>query len=135
MNLKNIYIVIAEDDLDDGEFICESFVNHPSIKKVKWVKNGKELINLLSNDTGKKPDIILSDINMPLVNGIEALEEISKNSQLSSIPFFVYSSTLNPIYEKKCKSLGASGYLVKPFNFTDFKKIPSQIIESLNGKS
>ncbi len=134
MDLKKIRVLIAEDDLDDGEFICESFSNHADIEKVDWVKNGKELINFLLNPDNKKPDIILTDINMPLINGIEALEEIAKYPQLNLIPTFVYSSSINPIYEKKCKELGALGYLIKPFNLSEFNAIPNQIINILSTK-
>jgi len=132
MDIKNLRVLIAEDDLDDGEFICESFSNHAAVAKVDWVKNGKELLSFLNSNDKKKPDIILTDINMPLVNGIEALEEIYKNEQLASIPVFVYSSSVNPVYEKRCKELGALGYLIKPFNLAAFNEIPNQIIEILN---
>jgi CheY-like chemotaxis protein len=125
--LKDLHIVIAEDDPDDGEILCNSFSNHPSIAKVDWFKNGKALLDFL-NSADKKPDIILTDINMPIVNGIEALEEIFHNSQLSSIPVFVYSSTMNPVYKAKCTELGALGYLIKPFNLSEFDEIPYQII-------
>jgi CheY-like chemotaxis protein len=125
---RDLHIVLAEDDPDDAEILCTSFTNHPSIGKVDWVKNGQMLLDFLKNSIDKKPDIILTDINMPIVNGIQALEEIFKDSQLSSIPVFVYSTTVNPLYETKCKELGAWGYLIKPYKLSDFEEIPYQII-------
>ena len=135
MDFKQLRVLIAEDDLDDGEFICESFSKYEGISKVDWVKNGKELLSFLINGIEKRPDIILTDINMPIVNGVEALEEISKNKQLASIPVFVYSSSTNPMYEKKCIDLGAVGYLVKPFDFVAFSQIPNQIIDILKKRN
>jgi CheY-like chemotaxis protein len=130
-SLKDLYIIIAEDDVDDGEIILRSFSKHASITKVDWVKNGKELLDLLKNKPTELPDFILTDINMPIINGIEALTEIIKDANLAHIPVFVYSSTLNPDYEAKCKQLGAVEYLIKPFSFFAFDEIPFKIIEIL----
>lgn len=119
---------MAEDDPDDGEILYKSFSNHPSIIKVDWVKNGKALLDFLKNCGDQKPDVVLTDINMPIINGIEALEQIFRDSQLCTVPVFVYSSTINPAYEAKSKELGALGYLIKPFNLFDFDEIPYQVI-------
>ena len=128
MIFENLHIVIAEDDLDDGPFISDSFSRHGSFTKVTWLKNGKELIDFLRQPEEKNPDIILTDINMPLMNGIEALEEIFNDSSFSDIATFTYSSTSNPVYEKKCRELGTLGFLTKPFSLLEFDEIPYQII-------
>jgi len=128
IELKDLHILLAEDDPDDGEILYKSFTSHPNIAKVDWVKNGKALLSFLKECGDKKPDVVLTDINMPIINGIEALEAIFRDSELSGIPIFVYSSTINPAYEAKSKELGAWGYLVKPFNLFDFDEIPYQII-------
>jgi CheY-like chemotaxis protein len=128
---EHLHIVIAEDDLDDGEIIVESFSKHEAFSKVDWVKNGRELLDFLNHGKALKPDVILTDINMPVLNGIEALQEIRRNQRLRSIPVFVYSSTINPIYEVKCRELGTKAFLVKPFNLDDFNEIPRQIIATL----
>jgi CheY-like chemotaxis protein len=125
---KDLHIILADDDPDDAEILCTSFANHPSIGTIDWVKNGQMLLDFLKNSTDKKPDIILTDINMPIVNGIQALEEIFQDSKLSSIPVFVYSTTINPLYEAKSRELGALGYLIKPYKLKDFQEIPYQII-------
>src|SRR6476620_6485684 len=118
--MNNLHIIIAEDDPDDGEVIVESFTKNKAFAKVDWVKNGKELLDYLRNPEIKKPDIILTDINMPILSGIEALEEISADSKLNTIPAFVFSSTINPVYQARCQKLGTPGFLVKPFNLKGF---------------
>ncbi len=129
--LEKIHIIIAEDDSDDAEIVMESFSKHPAFKKIDWVKNGIELLDFLKSCGDTKPDVILTDINMPIMNGIEALEEICDIPQLKNIPAFVYSSAINPIYEVRCNKLGTRGFLIKPFKLSDFDKIPYQIIEVL----
>lgn len=129
--LENLHIVIAEDDLDDGEIVIASFLKHQAFSKVDWVKNGLELLAFLNKAGSMKPDVILTDINMPILNGIEALQEIYENQELRPIPVFVYSSTINPIYEVKCKELGTKAFLVKPFSLDGFDDIPREIVATL----
>jgi CheY-like chemotaxis protein len=130
---NNLHIIIAEDDPDDGEIVVNSFNAHPCFSNITWVKNGQELLDFL-NASEKKPDVILTDINMPKVNGIEALEKVFSDSALCSIPVFVYSSTANPTYEKKCKELGSLAFLIKPYSLNEFYDIPYQLVYILNTK-
>lgn len=131
--MKNLHILIAEDDPDDGEIMLEIFSQHGSYTQINLVKNGLELLQYLSQGT-KMPDVILTDINMPIMSGIEALEKLHESDNLSSIPTIVYSSTLNPAYQIKCMNLGTKGFLVKPLKMTDYKKIPVTILEILAGQ-
>jgi CheY-like chemotaxis protein len=123
-------IVIAEDDTDDGEIMVECFENHLSFGAIDWVKNGMELLTYLK-ESEEKPDIILTDINMPILSGIDVLEQICDDQVLNKIPAFVYSSTLNPIYELKCMKLGTRGFLIKPLSLKGFEEIPKKIISLL----
>lgn len=125
--LENLHIIIAEDDIDDGEIIEQSFLKHPSFSKISLVKNGKELLEFLKS-THQKPDVILTDINMPIINGIEALAEISINAELNKITAFAYSTSINPTYESKCLKYGVKAFLVKPFVLEEFDEIPNKII-------
>ena len=130
MKHDNLHILIAEDDTDDCEIIQESFARHPLFLNVNIVKNGKELLDFLNNSKNV-PDIILTDINMPVLNGIEALEAIHEDSNLRNIPAFVYSTAINPSYEAKCKDLGPKGFLIKPFRLEEFYEIPNRILYML----
>jgi len=131
--MKNLHILIAEDDPDDGEIMLEIFSQHGSYTQINLVKNGLELLQYLSQGT-EMPDVILTDINMPIMSGIEALEKLHESDNLSSIPTIVYSSTLNPAYQIKCMNLGTKGFLVKPLQMTDYKKSPVTILEILAGQ-
>lgn len=79
----NLHIIIAEDDMDDADVITETFTNNPNFSKVSLVANGEELLTYLKNPSNENPDVILTDINMPIIDGIEALQEIlNTNSTL-----------------------------------------------------
>lgn len=128
--LKNLHIIIAEDDIDDSEMILESFLAHPAFIKVVIVKNGKELLDLLKSDE-KKPDVILTDINMPLVNGIEALKAIQNDPSLHNITSFAYSTSTTALYVNKCLEFGARYFFAKPVISTDFYRIPDKLYQIL----
>jgi len=128
INPNNLYILIAEDDEDDAIVIENCFIESKHFNKISMVKNGQELLDFLENND--KPDVILTDINMPIVDGIEALK-IILSSNRSEIPCFVYSTSINPIYEEQCKKLGVKGYLVKPYSLEEFDAIPEAIIATL----
>jgi CheY-like chemotaxis protein len=124
----NLHIVIAEDDMDDADVITETFSNNPNFSKVSLVANGEELLNYLKNGSNENPDVILTDINMPIIDGIEALQEILSNDELKNIPCFVYSTSINPSYKEKCDEMGVKAYLIKPYSFEAFAEIPKTIL-------
>ncbi|KIQ22951.1 response regulator receiver protein [Flavobacterium sp. MEB061] len=127
--LNNLHIIIAEDDEDDADVISEIFNKNPDFDKVSLVSNGEELLNYLKNTSNETPDVILTDINMPIIDGIEALQQILNTETLKSIPCFIYSTSINPAYKEKCDLLGIKGYLIKPYSIEGFEEIPKQIIK------
>ncbi|MEO6176818.1 MAG: response regulator [Flavobacterium circumlabens] len=126
--LNNLHIVIAEDDSDDADVMQETFNKNPNFGKVSLVSNGEELLNYLKNTSNPIPDVILTDINMPILDGIEALQRILNDTDLKTIPCFVYSTSINPAYKEKCDVLGVKAYLIKPYSFEAFEEIPKNIL-------
>lgn len=130
-NLKNLYILIAEDDFDDSEVISESFQRHPFFSKVEIVKNGRELLDYLNDDEKPKPDLILTDLNMPIINGLEVLKEICRHPELKDITTFAYSTSSSAIYQAKCIEFGAKSFFSKPTDINEYDEIPQKIIDVL----
>lgn len=126
--LYNLHIIIAEDDCDDADIICHSFNKNPDFVKVSLVANGEELLNFLKDTANETPDVILTDINMPILDGIEALQEILNTNTLKKIPCFVYSTSINPVYKEKCDLMGVKAYLIKPYSIEGFDEIPKSIL-------
>jgi CheY-like chemotaxis protein len=127
----NLHIVIAEDDIEDGEIILQSFERNVHFAQVHLVQNGQELLSFLKN-AAQVPDVILTDINMPIMSGIEALKAISEDDRLRDIHAFVYSTTINPTYKARCMELGIEGFLIKPFTIEAFDEIPKEIVTVLS---
>ncbi|OOV17320.1 response regulator [Flavobacterium sp. LM4] len=124
----NLHIIIAEDDNDDADVIFDTFTQNPNFRKVSLVANGEELLNFLKDTSTETPDVILTDINMPILDGIEALQEILTTNELIDIPCFVYSTSINPSYKEKCDLMGVKAYLIKPYSFEAFAEIPKTIL-------
>jgi DNA-binding response OmpR family regulator len=76
---------------------------------------------LLWLQAGNTPDIVVSDINMPNLNGYQLLERLKSNPSWSNIPVIVLSANEKTSEKIKCFQLGANDYLVKPFNPVELK--------------
>ena len=122
---KDLFIIIAEDDPDDVELLRTAFENHPAYKTVMCYSNGVELIAAIDQDT--RPDVILTDINMPVMGGLEALAGL----QLHNIPTVVFSTIANPTLESKYLELGVIGFLKKPLNFKGYSELPKKVNDIL----
>jgi CheY-like chemotaxis protein len=119
---KNCTVLIADDDLDDHHFLKRAIsqlnLDHTCIS----VFNGLELMDRLV--TGKtNPDLIILDLNMPLLDGFGALEKIRSDETFKSIPVFVLSTTHFEYDQQKAKLLGATDFYRKPYQYDKLKNI------------
>jgi two-component system, chemotaxis family, chemotaxis protein CheY len=89
-------------------------------------KNGREALDLLATDA--QFDLILLDINMPVMNGIEFLEAIKKQDAFAKIPVIIISTEGKETDTKRGMELGASGYLVKPFQSKDLHDLVDKLV-------
>jgi CheY-like chemotaxis protein len=125
-NKKSPHILLADDDREDREiFISAVQQVEPSIK-VSVALNGHELMKTLLNSE-TLPDILFLDLNMPLKNGQECLEEIRSNEKLKSLPVVIYSTSSNREYIDQTYKGGANYYLPKPDSLKELKLITEKL--------
>ena len=126
-------ILLVEDNQDDV------FLMQLASKEcnVNWnftiVNNGSSAVELLDDLTskGKKmPDLILLDVNLPKVNGLEVLKNIKANTHTNQIPTVVFTSSDLMSDMKYCYEHGADLYVRKPNNISDFKKVIEYVMKS-----
>lgn len=124
MNLRTI--LLAEDNPQDMELTIEALSEHNLANQVIAVKDGVEAIEYL-NYEGKfkdrekgNPAVILLDIKMPRMDGIEVLEIIRQDDKLKQLPVVMLTSSREEPDLKKCYELGVNAYVVKPVDFKDF---------------
>jgi len=113
--------------VDDDESIC--FFMRVIIGKnyeVGIANNGKDAFYHLSE--GYIPDLIITDINMPLLNGIDLIRHLKTSRIYRDIPIIVLSGHSKISYKDTCKSLGVNTYITKPFDPNELKKSISKEI-------
>ena len=106
-------ILIADDDQEDLHFIEEVLTSLNEV--AKYVNNGIEALEYLEHCT-LLPSLIVLDLNMPILNGTETLQNLKKDDRFKHIPVLIYSTSINPYEKEKCSRLGANGYVVKPLS-------------------
>lgn len=119
-------ILLAEDNPQDKELTIEALGEHNLANRVVAVKDGVETLEYLNYEGQFKnrkqglPSVLLLDIKMPRMDGIEVLTAIRKNEKLKSLPVVMLTSSREEPDLKKCYELGVNAYVVKPVNFVDF---------------
>lgn len=124
---KNIFL--AEDDEDDTYIFEQALEELHANAKLTASENGKELMDLLGLPPVPPPDIIFLDLNMPLKNGYECLEEI-RNGKQHNIPVIVLTTTGSEEDIEKVYRLGATHFIVKPNNFPALKNVLKKVLST-----
>jgi two-component system response regulator len=129
-----IDILLVEDNASDAEMTVRALSEHSLANKILHVKDGEEALDYLFSKgkhadklTDHRPKVILLDLKMPKVNGIEVLQQIRSNEATKTIPVVVLTSSKEDPDIKKCYALGVNSYVVKPVEFDEFKKAISSL--------
>lgn len=120
-------LLIVEDEQIIRNNIKEFFELNDFI--VKSAENGKEALVILDNF---KPDVIISDMMMPEMDGIKLLNHIRENKSTNLIPFLMLTARVENVDQRKSMNLGADDYITKPFEFDD---LHNAVISQLRMKS
>ncbi len=122
MKKNNYTIFLADDDEDDRQFFEEVLEEiSPQIRFITF-DNGVDLIQNLLKSANVSPDYIFLDLNMPLMDGEECLQEIRNLRHLDQIPIIIYSTAIDFSKAERLRDKGANLYLKKPNSFSELKK-------------
>ena len=131
LNLRTI--LLAEDNPNDAELTLRALSEHSLANRVLIVKDGVEVLEYL-NCQGKfkqrikgNPAVILLDIKMPRMDGIEVLQTIKIDETFKTIPIVMLTSSREEPDLKKCYELGVNAYVVKPVDFKEFFNVVKQL--------
>ena|ERR1019366_5251380 len=127
MNYNDIEILFAEDSMDDAMLTIRALKKSGLTNKLHHVKDGAEALDFIyckgvyaSRDIQQHPKLILLDLKMPKISGMEVLEKIKSDSNMKSIPVVILTSSKEDPDIKKCYALGANSYIVKPVESDNF---------------
>lgn len=135
MKQKNqVSILVADDDVEDCQMIKEALQESRLINQLHFVHNGEELMQYLNhqgkfNDRNKypRPGIILLDLNMPKMDGREALIKIKSNPKLRSIPVIVLTTSSAEEDIERVYNVGVNSFITKPVEFNSLVQILKDI--------
>ena len=123
-------IVIIEDDVDDQEMLTEIFKELNYENELIFFSDSMQALQYLT-ETAIEPFLVLSDINMPKLNGMELREKIHNNEdlRLKSIPYLFFSTSAEQKHVIDAYSRSIQGFFVKPNNYEKLKKVIIKIVE------
>ena len=119
--MKNniLKILLIEDDMIEVMKMNRTLSTLKLNHKIIEANNGEEALKILE-DKNSLPDIILLDLNMPKINGIEFLTILKNDAALKYIPTIILTTSNNQKDLLECYKIGVSGYVLKPLKYEDY---------------
>lgn len=125
---RSLNILLVEDDTIEIMKFNRVLNNLKTKHKITEAHNGEDALNLLE-DRSVNPDIIILDLNMPKVNGIEFLKIIKQDEVRKYIPTIILTTSNNHTDIKECYKMGIAGYVVKPLKHDDYMLSTKKLLE------
>jgi CheY-like chemotaxis protein len=121
--MKKKIILLVEDDELDIISVQRSLKKLDIDYELHTAYNGKEALAMLTDEKSPiEPDVILLDLNMPKMNGIEFLTTIRNNPSLKHLDVFIMTTSAESVDRTTTEQIGISGYIIKPLNYQDNTK-------------
>jgi CheY-like chemotaxis protein len=134
MCYSDIEILFAEDSADDAMLTMRALKKSGFANKVHHVKDGAEALDFIygkekyaDRDIKKHPKLILLDLKMPKMSGMEVLEALKSDPNFKSIPIVILTSSKEDPDIQKCYALGANSYIAKPVESDNFFQVIKEI--------
>jgi len=128
-------LIVVEDNPTDAALIGRVLRRNGMADEAEFLSDGQALLNRLGLDTGKPenggrrpPRLVLLDLKLPKVSGLEALKTIDENDFLRNLPVVVLTSSSDPGDIRTAYSRGANSYVVKPVDAAQFNKKITELI-------
>lgn len=116
-------VLYVEDEEYDVLFMKRAFTKAEAPHELKIVTDGQKAIDYLSSKEDRRPDLILLDLNLPLVSGFEFLEWLRKKEDFKDLPVVIFSSSARPEDRIRAEALGANDYIQKPSSALEFRGV------------
>ena len=132
MRPEDIKILLIEDNPDDVELTLMAFKKHNLANHITVARDGEEAMDIIfqhgkESAEGLRPDLILLDLKLPKVDGMEVLRQIKENSETKVIPVIILTSSKEESDLAESYRLGVNSYIRKPVNFEKFTEVVMQL--------
>ena len=123
-------ILVIEDDIDDIVILHEAFDKKGMAADLFFIQNPETTITYLESLSDYAlPHLIISDLNMPKLDGFELLKLLKDNDRFHPIPVILFSTSTSPFHKEKALQLGAHSFITKPLNMAGFIKFAEGVVE------
>ena len=134
MTLNTVEILLVEDSMDDAELAIRALRKNNLANNLIHVKDGEEALEFIftkgrytERNSNIPLKLILLDLHMPKINGLDVLKQIKSNEQTKKYPVVILTSSKENKDIEKCYELGANSYIVKPVDFDNFSETISKL--------
>jgi CheY-like chemotaxis protein len=131
---RDVEVLLVEDNSEDAELTRRALQKHNLANRLVWVKNGALALDFLfargaySNRTIEdSPRLVLLDLNLPKVSGLEVLQQVKADPRTRKIPVVVLSSSTQDKDILNSYNLGVNSYVSKPVQFEEFARVVAQL--------
>ena len=120
-------IYLVDDDPDDRFFIRQALMQNRQQVEVIEATSGFELLTLIEQQGSSPATLILMDMNMPKMSGVETVQVMRSNPGFPVIPVVMISTTTNPVFIQSAFEAGVAGFLPKPSSVEGFSEMADQL--------
>ncbi|MBD2753104.1 response regulator [Spirosoma validum] len=125
--MKTFFNVLIVDDDEDDQFLIKSaFLKNSSQFNLRFATDGTDVLEKIEN-TQFLPDLILLDLNMPVMNGFDVLKHLKSSTLYRHVPVIILTTSANESDINQSYELGANTFITKPINHQDLVDLAEQI--------
>lgn len=129
-------ILLVEDNPDHAELVVRALEGHRLVERVQLANDGEEALDYLRHrgawnqaDPSPRPHLILLDLRLPKLDGLEVLREVKSDHDLHTIPVVVLTTSEKPSDAEEAYACHVNSYLVKPADFAGFSRMMSDLCQ------
>lgn len=127
-----IDVLLVEDTPEDVELTLEAFSQHMPLSRVHVARDGEQAVNFLHGEDGTSPrpllpKVVLLDIKLPKVDGLEVLERIRRHPATAELPVVLLTSSAQEGDMHRGYALHANSYIVKPVQYEEFVRVVNEV--------
>ena len=134
MKSREVEVVLVEDNPNDAELAIRALKEYNFANKLMWFKDGVEALDFIfaqgqyaDRSVGEVPKVILLDLKLPMVDGLEVLEKIKSDTRTKSIPVVVLTSSSEERDIIASYNLGVNSYVIKPVDFDKYVEAVKEV--------
>lgn len=127
VSIQEVEILLVEDNDEDLELTLRALKQNRLTNRVHVVRDGAEALEFFKTHINQLPKVVLLDLKLPKVSGIEVLEAIRADERTRALPVVILTSSREEPDVARCYNLGVNSYIVKPVDFDAFVKAVAEV--------